>query len=125
MNGEISLTTGDLLTVSGASAAAIVVASFLKQLFGLADQWVRSLSMLTGLIVVVGATVLSTEGTGILSLFLAMIVGMNAGMGAAAFFDAGRSGLGYQTLAKPKILVEETSLVEGDVRIVDENGEET
>jgi hypothetical protein len=117
--GEAALTTADLLTVTGATVAAITFAQFFKKLFNLASQWVRVISMLTGLAIVVGVTVGTSSDTNLLTLFLAGLVGMNAGMSASAFFDASASGLGFQAVAKPQVMVEQTIDSDAEVQIVD------
>ncbi len=96
-----SLNPADLLTIAGASVAAIVVTQFAKMLFTLSRQWIRIVALLTGLAVVVVAYVsLNTELT-VLGVFLAVVVGMQAGMAANATFDTARKGLDYQTARPP------------------------
>lgn len=94
---ETTLQVGDLLTVAGAGAAALIVAQFAKILFTLQARWVRTIAMLTGLIIVVVVTVATQPVTSIPETLLAVIVGMQAGLSASALVDATREGLNYRT----------------------------
>lgn len=94
---ETTITSGDLLTVAGAGAAALIVAQFAKMLFSLPPVGVRTVALVTGLAVVVTVTVLSWDQLNIVELILAVIVGMQAGMSAWSMADASRSGLNYAT----------------------------
>jgi hypothetical protein len=91
-----TLNPADLLTIAGASVAAIVVTQFAKMMFTLSRLWVRIIALSTGLVVVVVAYV-SLNTVTVLGVFLAVIVGMQAGMAANATFDTARKGLDYQT----------------------------
>ena len=91
-----TLNPADLLTIAGASVAAIVVTQFAKMMFNLSRLWVRTIALVTGLAVVVVAYVSLNDVT-VIGVFLAVIVGMQAGMAANATFDTARKGLGYQT----------------------------
>lgn len=97
MNTEVTLTAGDLMTVVGASAAAGIIVQFLKMLFSLSARWVRILSLLVGVGVVVGAGLSSPppEGINFIWLLLLVLVGMSAGMATYATFDTARSGFDY------------------------------
>ncbi len=94
---EVTLNPADLLTIAGASVAAIVVTQFAKMLFTLTRKVVRGVALVTGLIVVVGAYALLPDPT-ILGVFLAVIVGMQAGIAANAVFDTAVSGINYQVI---------------------------
>ncbi len=96
---EVTLNPADLLTIAGASVAAIVVTQFAKMLFTLTRKVVRGVALVTGLVVVVGAYVLLPDPT-ILGIFLAVIVGMQAGMAANAVFDTAVSGIAYRATAQ-------------------------
>lgn len=100
---QATLNAADLLTIAGASLAAIIITQFLKVLLNLPALWIRVISMLTGLIVVVGTTVLVNEETNALQLFLALIVGMQAGMAAFATFDLSKSGFNYTTQSRESL----------------------
>ncbi len=91
-----TLNPADLLTIAGASVAAIVVTQFAKMMFSLSRQAVRIVALLTGLTVVTVAYV-SLNTVTVIGVFLAVIVGMQAGMAANATFDTARKGLDYQT----------------------------
>ena len=91
-----TLNPADLLTIAGASVAAIVVTQFAKMMFTLSRVWVRIIALSTGLVVVVAAYVSLNDVT-VIGVFLAVIVGMQAGMAANATFDTARKGLDYQT----------------------------
>ena len=91
-----TLNPADLLTIAGASVAAIVVTQFAKMMFSLSRLWVRIIALSTGLVVVVAAYVSLNDVT-VIGVFLAVIVGMQAGMAANATFDTARKGLDYQT----------------------------
>lgn len=93
---EVTLQVGDLLTVAGAGASALIVAQFAKVLFTLQARWVRVIAMLTGLIIVVVVTVATQTTTSIPETLLAVIVGMQAGLSASALVDASRQGLNYR-----------------------------
>jgi hypothetical protein len=92
---ELTLGVSELMTVAGAAAAALIVAQFAKKLFRLSPGSTRTISMLTGLIIVVVATVQSNGVTSILSIILAVVVGMQAGLAASATFDTVDSGLNH------------------------------
>ena len=94
---EATLNPADLLTIAGASVAAIVVTQFAKMMFTLTRRVVRIVALTTGLIVVVGAYTTLNPVT-VIGVFLAVIVGMQAGMAANATFDTVRSGIDYQTV---------------------------
>ncbi len=94
---EATLNPADLLTIAGASIAAIVVTQFAKMLFTLTRRVVRIVALVTGLIVVVGAYAMLNPVT-VLGVFLAVIVGMQAGMAANATFDTVNSGIDYQAV---------------------------
>ena len=94
---EVSLASADLLTIAGASVAAFVVTQFAKMLFSLTRRAVRSVALVVGLAVVVGAH-LVLQPASPLGVFLAVIVGMQAGMAANAMFDTATSGIGYQAV---------------------------
>ena len=106
---EATLNPADLLTIAGASVAAIVVTQFAKILFTLTRRTVRIVALVTGLIVVVGAYVTLNPVT-IIGVFLAVIVGMQAGMAANATFDTLSAGIDYQTVTprSPTVLEETT-----------------
>ena len=106
---EATLNPADLLTIAGASVAAIVVTQFAKILFTLTRRAVRIVALVTGLIVVVGAYV-TLNPISIIGVFLAIIVGMQAGMAANATFDTVRGGIDYQTVTprSPAVLEETT-----------------
>ncbi len=93
-----TLDPADLLTIAGASVAAIVVTQFAKMMFTLARRVVRVVALLTGLAVVVVAYVSLNDAVTVLGVFLAVIVGMQAGMAANATFDTVRGGIGYRTV---------------------------
>lgn len=91
---EVTLTASELATVAGASAAAIVVTQFAKALLNTSAAVTRSISLVTGVVIVVIGTVL-TDGTGFIDWLLALIVGMQAGLAASAGYDTVRSGVTY------------------------------
>lgn len=93
---DIALTGADLLTVAGASAAALILAQFAKALFNLGATAIRTVTLATGLIIVVGATFTSGAELSFQNALLAVIVGAQAGLAANAGFDAFRSGIGYE-----------------------------
>ena len=92
-----TLNPADLLTIAGASVAAIVVTQFAKMMFSLPRLWVRTIALVTGLAVVVVAYMSLNSDVTVIGVFLAVIVGMQAGMAANATFDTARKGLDYQT----------------------------
>ena len=92
-----TLNPADLLTIAGASVAAIVVTQFAKILFTLTRRKVRIVALVTGLTVVVGAYV-TLNPASVIGVFLAVIVGMQAGMAANATFDTVRGGIDYQAV---------------------------
>lgn len=94
---EPALGTGDLATVAGATAAAMIVAQFAKRLLNLTAPATRAVAMLAGLVVLVVATVLTQDETSVLAVLLAVIVGMQAGLAASALFDNATEGLGHET----------------------------
>lgn len=98
---DVELGLGDLLTVAGAGTAAFVVAQFAKMLIGLGAGWTRSVALVTGLVVVVSVTVATGDQLDFVSVLLAVIVGMQAGMSACAMFDTARSGLDYRVSSPP------------------------
>lgn len=89
-----TLAPADLLTIAGASVAAITVTQFAKMLFTLSRKAIRIVSLVTGLVVVVGAH-LALQPVTPLGLFLSGLVGMQAGMAANATFDTARKGIDY------------------------------
>lgn len=89
-----SLAPADLMTIAGASVAAITVTQFAKILFSLSRRLIRVVSLLTGLAVVLVAY-LTLEEPSVLGVVLAALVGMQAGMAANATFDTMRDGLDY------------------------------
>lgn len=93
---EMNLSAGDLVTVVGASAAAFTIVQFAKMLFNLSAVLVRSLCLIIGLGVVIGAG-LSQGGEpfDFIRLLLLMLVGMQAGMATWTMFDTARSGFDY------------------------------
>ena len=91
-----TLNPADLLTIAGASVAAIVVTQFAKMMFTLSRRVMRIVALTTGLIVVVGAYTTLSQAS-VIGVFLAVVVGMQAGMAANATFDTTRKGLDYQT----------------------------
>lgn len=93
---ELTLTAADLATVAGGSVAAGIVTQFAKMLFGLSPAATRTSALVSGLVFVVGATVLSLNETSALTIALAALVGMQAGMAASATFDAARAGINYR-----------------------------
>ena len=93
-----TLNPADLLTIAGASVAAIVVTQFTKMMFSLSRLWVRVIALSTGLLVVVVAYVSLNSDVTVIGVFLAVVVGMQAGMAANATFDTARKGgLDYRT----------------------------
>lgn len=98
---DVQLGVGDLLTVAGAGAAAFVVAQFAKMLFTLGPAAVRSVSLVTGLLVVVLVTVFSGAELTVPGVLLSVLVGMQAGMSAYAMFDTARAGLDYRVYDPP------------------------
>ena len=92
-----TLNPADLLTIAGASVAAIVVTQFAKMMFNLPRLWVRTIALVTGLAVVVVAYMSLNDDVSVIGVFLAVVVGMQAGMAANATFDTARKGLDYQT----------------------------
>ncbi len=96
-----TLNPADLLTIAGATVAAMVVTQFAKMMFNLSRLWVRTIALLTGLAVVVVAYVSLNSDLTVLGVLLAVIVGMQAGMAANATFDTARKGLDYKTARPP------------------------
>lgn len=92
----VSLNTSDLVTVVGASAAAMILTQFVKLMFDLGTRAVRVVAMASGLAVLVVATLLSSPNLTALEMILAVIVGMQAGLAASAVVDSAREGLGYE-----------------------------
>lgn len=88
------ITLESLATVAGAVAAAGVIVAFAGVLFDLSARVKRTLSALVGLIVVVGATIL-TGGTDLGVLVLAVLTGMSAGLAASKLHELGSEGLDH------------------------------
>lgn len=97
---EVSLGAGDLATVAGASAAAMIVAQFAKKLLNTTVTVTRGVAMLAGLVVLVFATVLTTDETSAVTILFTLIVGMQAGLAASALFDNVAEGLAHETFPK-------------------------
>lgn len=92
-----------LATVAGASAAAIVVTNFAKQLFALGRAGTRRTALITGFLIVEGATIaqnwdrLDTDTAAVAgALALAAVVGAQAGLAANAGFDTVKTGADYE-----------------------------
>ena len=92
-----------LVTVAGASAAAIIITQFAKQLLDLSRQAIRRVSLLTGLLVVEGATlvdhwpdIVDNTTEVITTVFIAAIVGAQAGLATNAAFDKVDAGSDYE-----------------------------
>jgi hypothetical protein len=93
---EQAITSGDLLTVAGASFAAGIVAQFVKLLFDAPVYVIRGVALLSGLLFVVSATVISLDETSVLTMLLAAVVGMQAGLAAWAAIDTAQKGFTYE-----------------------------
>lgn len=97
---EFELAAADLLTVVGASAAAGLIAQFAKKLLNLGAAATRTVAMMSGLAVVVTATLQALSSFDLLTMILAVLVGMQAGLAASATFDVAREGMDY--IAEPR-----------------------
>lgn len=95
---EPVLQSGDLLTIAGATPVALIITHYAKRLFNLTAAATRSTAMLVGLVVVVGATVLTTRTTDPLTLFLSMVVGMQTGLAASQVNDNISEGISHETV---------------------------
>lgn len=95
---ELNLTATDLATFAGASVAAGTITQFAKMLFNLGSGAIRVVALVSGLVLVVGATVLTTDVTNPLTLGLAALVGMQAGMSASNAFDLARAGISHEVV---------------------------
>ena len=92
----VTLTTSDLLTVAGAGAAALVLATFAKKLFSLGRGWTRIVALVAGLVVVLAAYISQAAGFNAVEILLATVVGAQAGLAASAGFDSVDAGFGYE-----------------------------
>lgn len=90
-----NLTASDLLTVAGATAAALIITQFAKALFNTSVAVTRTIALVTGVVVVVFVTVFTGEDTSPVEWLLAVLVGMQAGLAASAAYDTVRSGVTY------------------------------
>lgn len=92
----IDLQPADLLTVVGATAAAVIITQFAKALFNTSIVVTRTIALVTGVAVVMFATVFTGDVTDPISWLLALLVGMQAGLAASALYDTVRTGVDYQ-----------------------------
>ncbi len=101
----MDITIESLATVAGASAVAIVLTNFAKQLFDLGRTQIRRVALLSGLVLVLGTTAISEWSnlsggeelpSAISKLVLAAVVGAQAGLAANAGFDAAKTGTDYE-----------------------------
>jgi len=83
-----------LMTVVGGSAAAIPVVQFVSLFVSLTSRAKRSVAAATGLFVVVGATVLSGSADPV-TVVLAVLVGMQAGLAASKSQELVSEGLSH------------------------------
>lgn len=93
---DVSLSAGDLITVSGATAFALIFTQFVKALFNSSPAITRAVALLSGVAVVVSVTLATGSDLDFVVVLLAAYTGMNAGLAASATFDAvSNQGLNY------------------------------
>lgn len=89
-----TITLESLATVAGAVAASGVIVAFAGVLVDLTSRAKRVLSAVVGLIVVLGATILSGVAD-VGALVLAVLTGMSAGLAASKLQEVGSEGLNH------------------------------
>jgi hypothetical protein len=82
-----------LATVAGAVPAAVLLTSFASKL-GLPSAYARTFALVIGLVVVLAASILLGL-TGVVQIFLAVLVGVEAGLAAWAAYDSATVGPTY------------------------------